>query len=339
MESFLKFKPSQLLEKEKGYLPQEIFSHLQFFFQAYDSVLQEKQLDENAVEKRLRLYLSMVRKELHEPTIFGTYREREKLPTDLYEFAKNTLAPFVDKDESLVLGKKNIERIVTYLQQGDNVILLANHQAEADPALLGVLLEDCYPGLIKEMIAVAGARVTTDPLAVPFTRGQNAICVYSKKYFEMHKDKLQQMLSHNSRAILALRHQLNAGGKLIFVAPSGGRDRKDKEGKLSPAMFNAESIETMRVVGSKAKSTTHYFPLALYTYPILPPPETINKEIGEKRILSHSPIHLSFGEEIPMKEPIKGEKQDKALFRKKQAEHVHSLVCKLYDKLPKNKAL
>ncbi|MCH9811705.1 1-acyl-sn-glycerol-3-phosphate acyltransferase [bacterium] len=335
----MKFKPSQLLEKEREFFPKEVFSHLQFFFFAYDKVLQEKQLDEVAIEKRLKHYLLMVKKELHMPTIFGTYREREKEPSDLYQFAVEALKPFVDKEESLVLGKDNIEKIVSYLQKGENVILLANHQAEADPALLGVLLEDCYPNLIREMIAVAGARVTTDPLAVPFTRGQNVICVYSKKYFEMHKDKLQQMLTHNSRAILTLCHQLNKGGKLIYVAPSGGRDRKDAHGKLAPAMFNPDSIETMRVVGSKAKAKTHYFPLALYTYPILPPPETIKKEIGEKRIFSHSPIHLYFGEEIEMRAPTKEERAEKVLFRKNQAEHVHALVTKLYDQIPKNKAL
>ncbi|MCH9617485.1 MAG: hypothetical protein SP4CHLAM5_05170 [Chlamydiia bacterium] len=331
MELYLKSKILSLLEKEKSNFPKDVFDHIGIFFSAYDKVQKDKKLDLEPILKNLTSYLSLVKKELKSPTQFGTFHKREDTPIDLYNLAVNTLSPFIDKKESNIYGKKNIETIISLLKKGENVLLLANHQAEADPAILGVLLDELFPGLIKDMVAVAGARVTTDPLAVPFTRGQNVICVYSKKYFELHSDKKKEMQQHNSASMLALRHLLNEGGKLVYVAPSGGRDRKDKNGNLAPAPFDPESIELMRVVGHKAKSKTHYFPLALYTYPILPPPETIKKAIGEKRNMYHSPVHLYFGKEVILTPPTAEEKKEKTIFRQKQATNIHSIVKKLYE--------
>jgi glycerol-3-phosphate O-acyltransferase len=330
MELYLKSKILSLLEEEKNNFQKDVFDHLATFFYAYDKVQKDKKLEEEPLTRNLKRYLSLIKDEIENPTQFGTFHKREETPVDLYDFAIDVLRPFIDKEESNIHGKENIQTIISLLKKGENVLLLANHQAEADPGILGVLLDDLFPGLIKDMIAVAGARVTTDPLAVPFTRGQNVICVYSKKYFELHSDKKKEMQQHNSSSMLALRHLLNKGGKLIYVAPSGGRDRKDAAGNLSPAPFDPESIELMRVVGHKAKSKTHYFPLALYTYPILPPPETIKKAIGEKRNMCHSPVHLYFGEEIIMIPPTAEEKKEKITFRQKQARDIHSTVKKLY---------
>lgn len=335
MERFLKSKFISLLEEERTHLPADIYNHLTAFFHAYDTVHQDKPLDVSLITKHLKIYLSLVKKEIENPTQFGNFRKREEEPLDLYNLAIKLLNPFIDKEESNVLGKENIETIISLLQAGENVLLLANHQAEADPAILGVVLDDLFPGLIKNMVAVAGARVTTDPLAVPFTRGQNVICVYSKKYFEMHQEKMKQMQQHNSASMLSLRHLLNEGGKLVYVAPSGGRDRKDKLGNLSPAPFDPESIELMRVVGHKSKNKTHYFPLALYTYPILPPPEAIKKAIGEERNICHCPVHLYFGKEIIMTPPNMEQKKEKSLFRQRQAEAIHGCVEKLYNKITK----
>jgi len=40
--------------------------------------------------------------------------------------------------------------------------------------------------------------------------------------------------------------------------------------------------------------------LALWTYDLLPPPETTNVELGEKREINFSPCHLYFGKEVDM---------------------------------------
>ena len=42
------------------------------------------------------------------------------------------------------------------LEAGENVILLANHQTEADPGVFALLLEASHPTLATEVIYVAG---------------------------------------------------------------------------------------------------------------------------------------------------------------------------------------
>lgn len=59
-------------------------------------------------------------------------------------------------------------------------MLLANHQTEADPAVFALLLEAQFPRLATDVIYVAGDRVVTDPVCVPFSMGRNLFCVHSK---------------------------------------------------------------------------------------------------------------------------------------------------------------
>lgn len=93
--------------------------------------------------------------------------------------------------------------------QGDNIVLISNHQTEADPAVIALLLESTNPTIAENMvncfaylsiysilahcncikiriqnswhdqipiivlqIYVAGDRVVTDPLCKPFSMGR-----------------------------------------------------------------------------------------------------------------------------------------------------------------------
>jgi glycerol-3-phosphate O-acyltransferase len=333
MENCLKSEIRNILENERGNLTEQVYFHLVALFEGFADVAFEKKLSVDEIKKMLDLYLSLIKQELTDPSIFGIYHKQETSPIDFYSFAIEFFRPFVNKNECNILGKDHIEEIMGILEKGENVILLANHQTEADPTLLGILLDDEYPGLIRNMTAIAGARVTSDPVVTPMTRGQNIICVYSKRYFDHHPEQMKQMQQHNSSAMIQLRHLLSEGGKLIYIAPSGGRDRKNEEGILSPAQFNPDSIELMRIVGEKAEKPTHFFPLAMYTYPVLPPPEKIKKEIGEERKLCHSSIHIAFGKKIHMNHPSQEEKKDKELFRVKQASSIYKEVVALYNSI------
>ena len=319
------------LQKDKEHFPCNIFGHVFLLVKNYLQIAEKKCIPEEEVETTLSLYVSLIKKEVKSPTKFSNFHLREKTPVDYYQLAKDIFSPFVDKENSTIKGKANLEKIKEYIDANENVILLSNHQAEPDPTILSILLEDCSSELVDNMISIAGARVTTDPVTVPLTKGQNVICVYSKKYFGLHPEQEKQMKQHNSTSMIALRHVLNKGGACIYVAPSGGRDRIDEHGILSPALFDPESIELMRIVGKGNK--THYFPLALYTYPILPAPKRIKKEIGEERIISHSAVHINFGEEYKMLAPPSKVKEVKIPFRKKQATTIHNIVKKLYDEV------
>jgi hypothetical protein len=43
------------------------------------------------------------------------------------------LKPLIIKEKSKLVGKENAERIKALLEQGDNIVILSNHQTEADP--------------------------------------------------------------------------------------------------------------------------------------------------------------------------------------------------------------
>ena len=80
------------------------------------------------------------------------------------------------------------------------------------------------------MIIVAGHRVVSDPLAIPFSMGRNLLCIYSKKYFESDPAAKADKLQHNQRTMKKMLQLLSEGGKCIYVAPSGGRDRPGAAG-------------------------------------------------------------------------------------------------------------
>ena len=42
------------------------------------------------------------------------------------------------------------------------------------------------------------------------------------------------------------------GGKCVWVAPSGGRDRPDENGEYRVAPFDAKSVEMFRLMSEKA---------------------------------------------------------------------------------------
>jgi glycerol-3-phosphate O-acyltransferase len=148
------------------------------------------------------------------------------------------------------------------------------------------------------MVFVAGHRVTTDPLAVPFSRGRNLICIYSKKYIEFPPEEKSAKLLHNSKSLSELENLLDEGGVCVYVAPSGGRDRFDEQGNVKISPFDPQSVEMFHLMSKKAKQPTHLHLLALFTQHLMPPPKEINIEIGESREVFFGPASLFFGPQL-----------------------------------------
>ena len=76
------------------------------------------------------------------------------------------------------------------------------------------------------------------------------------------------------------------GGKLLWIAPSGGRDRPNVEGTWLPAPFDAASVDLMRNLIAMSKRPGHLFPLAMHSGEMMPPPPTLDASIGERRLTS-----------------------------------------------------
>ena len=219
---------------------------------------------------------------------------------DFYHFGCNFFRPCVQVDKSIVLGQNNLDQAMEYLAKGENVVFLANHQSEADPQVMSICFEKA--GLAKQaadIVYVAGHKVTTDPLAIPFSMGRNLICIHSKKHIDAEPEMKPVKQRQNLAAMGGMLDLLKKGGCVLWVAPSGGRDRRDLEtGKVPPAPFDTKTIDMFRLMGNKSKVKTHYFPLAMLTYDLCPPPDFIEAGVGEQRNVRFVPVGINCGEAI-----------------------------------------
>jgi glycerol-3-phosphate O-acyltransferase len=115
----------------------------------------------------------------------GNPETEEGNTRDYYEFGCDFFRHVMDLEDSVVLGKENLDQAFEYIQKGENVVFLANHQSEADPQVFSCMLEKVgYGKQAEEVIYVAGHKVTTDPLAIPFSMGRNLVCIHSKKHID-----------------------------------------------------------------------------------------------------------------------------------------------------------
>jgi glycerol-3-phosphate O-acyltransferase len=309
----------------------EKYKHLLMnFYESYRETLNTHHLSIEPYIPLFCTFLTLVKEQLSNPFAFQPYHEQIRAPFDYYSFGIDFLRPLVDPETSSVEGLSHLEKISSFLKRGDNVILFANHQSEADPLAISLLLEKAHPEIVAKMVFVAGARVIADPLAIPFSMGINLLCIYSKRYIDHPPEQKLKKQLHNKRTMELMCELLAEGSKCIYVAPSGGRDRANAQGIVEVAPFDSQSIEMFHLMVQKAKHPTHFFPLALATYDLLPPPETVQHELGEARVAKRGAIHLAFGEEIDMKHFPGSHIKDKHQLRQVRADYIYHLVKRDY---------
>lgn len=269
---------------------------LQAFFSEYlDAIGPE---NEERARQLLDVYVEHILREAQRPHQFEVYHEMARDPFDYHQLGLDLFDPLVDKKASKLLGRENLEGIESQLSRGENVVLFANHQIEPEPQVIYLILKEHFPEISKRLIFVAGHRVTTDPVAIPLSLGCNLLCIHSKRRVEHPPEEKEEKLSHNKRAMAKLSELLAEGGKCIYVAPSGGRDRPNIEGVVTPDPFDAQSVEAFFLLGERCPIETHFYPLALATHALLPPPDSVDHTEGEARHTSKAPAHLYCGEEV-----------------------------------------
>ena len=320
---------------KKGHLPLKLKQALQKFYESYSEALLQNGHALAEYEEILIQFLDRVVEHIANPYPFEAYHQRIRTPFDYYALGLNLMRPLVDFEKSIVLGKEHLNNVQKQLAASENVVLFANHQTEPDPQAISLLLEHTHPKMAEEMIFVAGHRVITDPLAVPFSIGRNLLCIYSKKYIQYPPEKKEEKQQHNQHTMKRMAQLLSEGGKCIYVAPSGGRDRPNALGQIEVAHFDPQSIEMFWLMSEKAEHPTHFYPLALSTYHLLPPPISADKEIGEKRQAQCTPIHLALGAEIDMRHFPGSDHKDRRQKRTIRADYIWAQVCKDYDSLNK----
>ena len=219
---------------------------------------------------------------------------------DFYEWGCDFFRSFIDPKASLVLGEDNLHRAFEQIKNGENVIFFANHQSEADPQVMTILMELVgYKKEAENIVYVAGHKVTTDSLAVPFSMGRNLICIHSKKHIDADPDTKGSKTRQNMNAMSGMLKKLRKGGCALWVAPSGGRDRRDvTTGKMPIAPFDSKTIDMFRLMGNKSKKPTHYYPLSMVSYEICPPPDFVEAGTGEQRNFRFTPVGIKIGTEL-----------------------------------------
>jgi glycerol-3-phosphate O-acyltransferase len=322
----------ELLEYQaKGLLPPKYAKIALSFVHSYAKALQGYEGLFASAAPTLRLYFQLVLEQIRSPHSFEPYHKKIRHPIDYYAFSLDFLRPLIDLKRSSLLGNEHLLSITAQLKKGENVIFLANHQIEADPQAIAILLEKTHPELGGKIIYVAGERVVTDPMAVPSSLGCDLLCIYSKRYIDNPPELKAKKQQHNKNTMELMSRLLAEGGKAIYVAPSGGRDRKNGNGEIRPAPFDPQSVAMFYLMAKKGATATHFYPLALDTYTLLPPPDQIQHELGEERIVKRDAIGLALGPEFDMNRtlpPLSKEEQ-----RARLAHDIWSQVDRLYTSL------
>ncbi len=317
--------------RDTGNFSQELLSNLENFYHCYHKALIENQKSIRDYEYRLEIFLKLIIEQIQSPFIFESYHRQIRDPFDYYRFGIDFISPLVQKEKSKILGLEYVDQISNHLMSKDNVILFANHQIEPDPQAIRFMLKQTHPILAEQMIFVAGHKVTTDPLAIPFSMGCNLLCIYSKNYIDRPPEEKSRKIAHNQKTMKIMQNLLDKGGKCIYVAPGGGRDRPNRDGKIEVAEFDYQSIEMFRFIASRAKNAVHFYPLALNTYNLLPPPNQVKNTMGEARVPQCAPIKIAFGNEIIFDKILLSNDKDKKTKRKALTSHIWSLVDQLYQ--------
>lgn len=325
---------SEMIAHYREEHPSKYWDIFMNFLTSYEAILKKKQLNVEKQRAILICYGDLILAHLKHPPKFECYHKAIRSPIDCYQVGLEFFRPLVDFTHSTLKGKEHLKQMEEQLARGENVVLYANHQTEADPQVISLLLEKDFSKLAEEMIYVAGERVVTDALAVPFSLGRHLFCVYSKKYFDAHPDRKVQMLEHNKKTIFIMGQHMKEGGKCIIIFPSGGRDRPNIDGVVEVAAFDPQSVELLHLLGRKCGKPTHFYPLALSTHDILPPPQGLQINLGEERRNNEAPIHIAFGQEIHMENFPKSDTTDKEQKRIARAGYVWKLVCEMYNQFP-----
>jgi glycerol-3-phosphate O-acyltransferase len=91
-----------------------------------------------------------------DPYTFPPLHKRLLEPYNYYQFGQNYVGTLVDFSNSFLGHQQRWDNIAQQLKDGHNVVLLANHQTEADPGVFAHMLVSTQPQLATDVIYVAG---------------------------------------------------------------------------------------------------------------------------------------------------------------------------------------
>ncbi len=281
---------------QSGEAPEKFVEIVRAFVNEYAQTYQHAEETPERYQYYVTTLLKFVQESLNSPYKFKPFHKAIREPFDYYEWGNEFMRPLIDISKSRVVGKENIEAIDRLTSQGDNVIVLANHQTEVDPQAISILLQqEGMDKLAEKMIFIAGHKVTTDPVAIPFSMGRNLICIHSKKHIKNPPEDFPMKQQQNMDSMKCMGDLINNGGNIIWLAPSGGRDRPDESGKFVVAPFDHKSLDMFKLMAMQSGKPLHFFPMAMYTHKLVPPPDVkATAEVGESRSAKRGPVSIAW---------------------------------------------
>jgi len=332
------------MNKIAGRFPTKYQTTFIELFDSYRTQLAIKHSGDNekALKEAVQIFKVLVRayaRQLDNPHEFASTHYSVRSPFDYYYMAQAYVGALIDYDRSIVGGIKNFDTAKAQIDAGENVVLFANHQSEADAAFLTLMTEESHPGFGYSCRYVAGDRVVNDLMAKPFSMGRNLFCINSKKHINDVPELRSAKMKQNIKTVKEMEQKLKEGGQLIWIAPHGGRDRRAADGTLVPGEFDKDAVALMTKLALKAGAggtKTHFYPFSMATYDLMPPPSGLEKSLGEKRVVNYTGCGIALAEEIDLSpEAVKARAGAKADLEKDElavetAKQVYDAVCKLY---------
>lgn len=333
-EEFLK---AMELGGGSGVLPDGLFDLWMDFYQNYKAAVVGSGV-ENAEKLVVEVQASLADRVVNQfvdPYSFPSYHERILEPFNYYEFGQRYVGSLVDFKNSVVGHLERWDEIDGRIKAGENVVLLANHQTEADPGVFAHMLAKTHPDLAENVIYVAGDRVVTDPMCKPFSMGRNLFCVHSKKHMNDVPELKQEKMAMNRRTLVMMARKLNEGGQLLWIAPSGGRDRPNEDGEWIPNRFDPPAVELMKKLCMASKKPGHLYPMAMVSWNMMPPPKEMQKALGERRLTYFVGVGISIAEKMDIDSVLDGITDDPELQQDAFASAAHKATVHEYVMLDK----
>lgn len=284
-------------------IPPQLADMMSTFLDDYSRSNLEAQTPPAVFQENVVSFFKSVQAAMTDPHKFEPFHKAIREPYDYYKFGNDFLKPLIIDSQSKLFGVDNAKKIREIIAKGENVVILSNHQTEADPQVLSILLEKAELGdLAERMIFIAGHKVTNDPVAIPFSMGRNLLCIHSKKHIKNPPEDAPRKQAENLETMKSLSFLMSTPppdfGSVFWVAPSGGRDRPSPDSEdfvVSP--FDAKAMDMFKIVAMQSKKPMHFFPMAMFTHQLVPPPKDVSSGLGEERSAKRGSVSVEFLEE------------------------------------------
>lgn len=279
----------------EGTAPKEFGEILRDFIDEYAHSFLEAGESSDNFKFHVTKLLTTVNEAILNPYEFKANHMAIREPFDYYKWGNDFLKPLVIMEESKMFGLENAKKIQKLVSKGDNVVILSNHQTEADPQVLSILLQEAGMGeLAEKVIFIAGHKVTTDPVAIPFSMGRNLLCIHSKKHIKNPPEDIPKKQAQNLKSMQAMSELVGKGGQIFWVAPSGGRDRPDETGTFVVSPFDFKALDMFKLIAMQSGKSLHFFPMAMYSNELVPPPDSVSSTVGEARSAKRGAVSINF---------------------------------------------